>query len=280
MSIQKNLKTAIKALIPGMFFRRVHKIEHDLNNGIAQKRRRIFIELGISVLCLMGGAALGGFIGFAILIPALGLVSQGAMVAILLLSVVVAGLILAEVGFLLAKESLRFFSWLKNHNDLNVVNPTNVEKYTARHYQGDKPQGAFEIQQTEAQNAMRKLYVTKQKIKNNPEGNFGELSTEQEETCNVINYAVKELRNKSVTNFFKPVSSISGQKGNDRSQGIFKAVMPELTEEELNIILDKMDEESDQTFFRVNGGVTPSHLKFLKTVIWGSDDDQQVMAKL
>lgn len=264
MSIQKFLKTAIIALIPGMFIRRLGKIEYDLNNGTRQKRQRIFIALGVGALCLIAGCALGGFIGFAILTPALGPVSQGAMIATALLSVLSVGLVSMELGFLSAKHSLRFLSWLKYHKDSNVVNPKNPEKY-AEHHISINPSDSFKMEQNDAQNAMRKLYFEKQKIKNHPEGYFGELSAEQEEKRKAINYAVKVLRYDSVATLFKPTSSLSS-KTNNFLKSWWAVSNPTFTNEDLNRMNDTIAEKMDQDHFK-NNGITKQQQEFLRASI-------------
>ena len=250
--MSNTIKTLIVSLIPGMYIRRIFspEMKYNLNEGIAQKRIRVAIQLGISILFLIGGLAIGLLlIGFP-LVSALGLMSTYAMSVILLASSLAVGLIFAEMGFLLAKQALRFFSWLKYHKDPTIINPTYPEKYLAKNV-GDK-------------DAMRQLYLAKQEIKNNPKRSADGLSVEEQRMA--IDYAVNALRERSLVRLFKPVSFLISDETNTVTLLCFKRNNLKATQPDLRAQLAEYHNRLDQSSLEKRG-MTQEMQSFLKTAM-------------
>ena len=146
----------------------------------------------------------------ALMIP---LVGHGFGIA---LAIIVGMGILPNLFDIIAKQTIRAISWLKNKDDPSIINPCYPGKYKA--YNHDS---SIKI--------MQKLYQEKQKIKHNPEGWFG-LSDEQKKHCTAINLAVKLLRKEP----------FSVDKFNDK-QGFTKQMADFLT---------AVTKEADSTIFR------------------------------
>jgi hypothetical protein len=107
---------------------------------------------------------------------------------------------------LIAKQTLRFMSWMKHKDDPLVINKTYPKKYMpntglfsrgyTRDWSSDDPvldkmkQEDFD----KGYRAIKALYEKKRDIKSHPEGWFG-LSDKQKETCATINCAVTFFRN-------------------------------------------------------------------------------------
>ena len=258
MSILSSLKTAFLSLIPGMVLWRIDKIQNDMDYSNSQKRIRASIRIVILSVCFLFGSVLGGFIAPIIVTPLAGVAGS-------ILGSLSVGLILAEWGAILSKHALRLISWMQHTRDTTILNPTYPAKFTVNYESDEKPSA-------KAEEAMKKLYEAKQKIKNNPSCYFRDLSFEERENCEAINYAVKQLRiTGSIYRIFRPESF-----GIDRNDPTLRAKFSYLEETAVDHEISLIIRATDAIFF-FKEQIKKNHLDFLsKTILEPNTDEASV----
>jgi hypothetical protein len=161
----------------------------DVNNEIRGWIRAFSILLAISFVTIGIAALTTPIFGWAIGVP---------------LSIVIGIGIMPKIFDIIAKQVIRFISWINHRSDSTIINTTYPAKYKPYAWPPESDADPV-IEQMHIEDnkstyeIMKRLYLKKQDIKHNPEGWFG-LSVKQQEHCDSINLAVKFFRNNACYN--------------------------------------------------------------------------------